>query len=69
MEALEICMIMGKHGSLVSYHVRKNDIVGNTLAGSPRLRNRAHVMSETAEFNDNQQRKIFVRVESDHECD
>ena len=48
MEALEIRVIMGKDSTPDSGGVRENVGIGNALAGTPGLLDRAHVMPQSA---------------------
>jgi hypothetical protein len=67
MKASEIGMIMGKHSALVGDGIGENFRIANALASTPRLLDRPHVVPETAQFLDNRQREILIRIEPSHE--
>lgn len=58
MKAFKIGMIVGQHGTLLGNGIRENCRIANTLASPTSVMDRAHVVSEAAEFLDNRQRKI-----------
>jgi hypothetical protein len=66
-KATEIGMIMGKHSPLVGGGIRENFRIVNALASPIRLLDRPHVVPETAQFLDNRQREILIRIEPGHE--
>lgn len=67
MKPFEIGMVVRHHGTLLGNGIRKNFRIANTQASPSRVLDRAHIMPEAAQFLDNRQRKILVRIEPGHE--
>jgi hypothetical protein len=67
MKPLKIGMVVGQHGTLLPNGVCENFRITNTLASPTRVVDRAHAVPEAAQFLDNRQGKILVRIEPGHE--
>jgi hypothetical protein len=55
-------MVVGEHATLVSTGIREHFGITNRLACATRILDRQHVVSEAAQFLDNRQGKILVRI-------
>jgi hypothetical protein len=67
MKAFEIGVIMRKDSAFVGGGIRKNFRIIDTLASPTRFLNCPHVVPQAAQFFDNRQRKILIRIKPGHE--
>jgi hypothetical protein len=66
MQLFEIGMVMGKHSAPIGNRISKNVRVGYALVGSASLLHRPYIVAKSAQFLNDWQRNILIRIQSRH---